>query len=61
MFYIPKSLRGHRVKSANSTGTRTKSICEDPGTLHLKKLGFQYNPKFKISDSPLTRSLIKMI
>lgn len=47
MFYIPKSLQDHCVKSANSTGTEAKSMYEDPGILHLRKLGFQYNPQEK--------------
>lgn len=47
MFYIPKSLQGHCVKSANSTGAEAKSMDEDPGILHWRKLGFQHNPKEK--------------
>ena len=49
MFYIPKFLQSHCVKSAHSIGIKIKknSIYEDPGNLHLRKLGVRRNPREK--------------
>lgn len=34
MFYIPKPLQDHCIKSANTTGTEAKGVYEEPGILY---------------------------